>query len=191
MPAAVNWHACDVDSVLVRRMKRILIFTGYGKGKTTAALGTVLRAAGHGWRSLIIQFLKSDLSTGEIHACKFLPGVEIVQMGRSFVPPEAHPDFAEHRKAALEALAFAEQALASGKYDLIVLDEICGVLAKNLIDEECVVQMLRQASTTRCIILTGRSAGQRLMEQADTVTEMHCVRHALQNKIAAQQGVEY
>jgi cob(I)alamin adenosyltransferase len=128
-------------------MKRILIFTGDGKGKTTAALGAVLRAAGHGWRSLIVQFLKSDAGTGEIAACRHIPGVEIVQMGLGLVPPEIHPHFAEHRKAALDALAFAENALASGKYNLLVLDEICGALAKHLIDEERVLAMLEMRSS--------------------------------------------
>jgi cob(I)alamin adenosyltransferase len=172
-------------------MKRILIFTGDGKGKTSAALGAVLRAAGHGWRSLIVQFLKSDTSTGEIAACRFIPGVEIVQMGLGFVPPENHPHFAEHRKAALDALAFTERSLASGKYDLVVLDEICGALAKHLIDEERVLEIVELRSSACCIILTGRNAGPRLIERADTVTEMHCVRHALQHRVGAQLGVEY
>jgi cob(I)alamin adenosyltransferase len=172
-------------------MKRILIFTGDGKGKTTAALGTVLRAAGHGWRCLIVQFLKADPNTGELSACRLIPGVEIVQMGLGFVPPEDHPHFAEHCTAAQEAVAFAESSLTSGKYDLIVLDEICGALAKNLIGEERVLEVLDLHSSTCCIILTGRNAGPRLIDKADTVTEMRCVKHALQLKIGAQQGVEY
>jgi len=172
-------------------MKRILIFTGDGKGKTTAALGAVLRAAGHGWRSLIVQFLKGDARTGEMAACRLLPGVEIVQMGLGFLPAEDDPEFAVHRKAALDALAYAEQALASGKHDLIVLDEVCGALAGNLIDECRVLELLRRHSGQACIILTGREASARLMEQADTVTEMRCVRHGLQRGIKAQQGVEY
>ena len=172
-------------------MKRILIFTGNGKGKTTAALGTVLRSVGHGKRALIIQFLKERSDTGELAACKFLPGVEIVQMGRGFPPKQDSALFAEHRQAAVEALEFAVEALASEKYDLLVLDEICGAIAKKLIEEERVVALLKQPTTVSCIILTGRNASPSLMEQADTVTEMICNRHALKSGIKSQEGVEY
>lgn len=192
MSAASNRHAGGSGLIFGQwSMRRILIFTGEGKGKTTAALGAVLRAAGHGWRSLIVQFLKNDPRTGEFSGCRLLPQVEIVQKGRGFVPPEDHRNFEEHRKAAQEALAFAEEALASGKYNLIVLDEICGALARQLIEEDRVLEMLQLPSGTNCIILTGRSASQKLMDRADTVTEMRCVRHALQDRIGAQQGVEY
>jgi cob(I)alamin adenosyltransferase len=172
-------------------MTRILIFTGEGKGKTTAALGTVLRAAGHGWKSLVVQFIKADEKTGELNSCGFLPGVDIVQMGRGFVPKENHPAFAEHCRAAQEGLAYAVQALVSGRYDLIVLDEICGAIAKKLINEESVLEILTQSTKTSCIILTGRGASSRLMERADTVTEMGCLRHGMNQGIGAQQGVEY
>jgi cob(I)alamin adenosyltransferase len=172
-------------------MTRIMIFTGEGKGKTTAALGTVLRAAGHGWKSLIVQFIKADDKTGELASCKFLPGVEMIQMGRGFTPKENNPSFAEHRQAAHETLYFAEQALASGKYDLIVLDEICGAISHKLIDEDHVLDILGRNTNTSCIILTGRGASERLMEHADTVTEMCCRRHAFKQGIAAQPGVEY
>lgn len=171
-------------------MTRTLIFTGEGKGKTTAALGTVLRASGHGWRALILQFLKAGASTGELAACRRLPGVDIVQMGRGFPPAEPHPAFAEHRRAAQEALAYAERAVTSGDYNLVVLDEICGAISRNLIEEDRVLEVLSKA-TVSCIILTGRGASPRLMEQADTVTEMRCVRHAMDQGTAAQEGVEF
>jgi len=172
-------------------MKRILIFTGDGKGKTTAAIGAVMRAAGHGWRALIVQFLKNNPRTGELAACRLLPGVEIVQMGKGFVPSADNPGFEEHRNAAAAALDFSKGALDSGNYDIIVLDEICGALAKDLIEEERVLEMLQRPSGTRCIILTGRNASPRLINQADTVTEMQCVQHAVQQRIGAQEGVEY
>ncbi len=172
-------------------MKRVLLFTGNGKGKTTAALGTVLRAAGHRKRSLIVQFMKVRAATGELAACKSLPGVEIVQMGRGFPPKQDSDRFAEHRQAAEAALEFAESALVSGKCDLLVLDEICGAIAKKLIDEDRVIALLTKPTSVSCIILTGRNASQPLMELADTVTEMVCIRHALQAGIKAQEGVEY
>jgi cob(I)alamin adenosyltransferase len=172
-------------------MARILIFTGEGKGKTTAALGTVLRAAGHGWKSLVLQFIKADEKTGELSSCRFLPGVEIMQMGRGFVPKENHPEFTEHRRAAQEALSYAAKALASGQYNLIVLDEICGAISKKLIDEGCVLEILNADTKASCVILTGRGASARLMEKADTVTEMRCLRHGADQGIGAQLGVEY
>ena len=167
------------------------VYTGDGKGKTTAALGTVLRSVGHGNRALIIQFLKERSETGELAACKFLPGVEIVQMGRGFPPKEDDARFAEHRHAAVEALEFALEALASGTCDLLVLDEICGAIAKKLIEEDRVIALLKRPTTVSCIILTGRDASPSLMEQADTVTEMVCIRHAWQSGVQSQEGVEY
>ena len=172
-------------------MNRTILFTGEGKGKTTAALGTVLRAAGHGQRSLVIQFIKSDDRTGELSACKYLPGVEIVQMGCGFIPNPNSPEFAKHREAALNALSFAERALDSGNYDLVVLDEICAAMAKRLIDEDRVLALLQHRDKTSCIILTGRGAGERLIRQADTVTEMRCVSHAFQHGMPALKGVEF
>jgi cob(I)alamin adenosyltransferase len=185
-PLARHWRPYERE-----RMNRTLIFTGEGKGKTTAALGTVLRAAGHGRRSLIIQFVKSDDTAGELAACKFLPGVEIVQMGCGFIPNEKSPEYAKHREAALNALAFAEQAIDSGNYPLIVLDEICVAVAKNLIEEDRVVQLLQHRDKTSCIILTGRGASERLIQKADTVTEMRCLGHAFQHGMPALEGVEY
>jgi cob(I)alamin adenosyltransferase len=172
-------------------MKRILLLTGEGKGKTTAALGVVLRAAGHGQKVLIVQFVKNDGETGELAACRFLPGVEIVQMGQGFVPKPDSLQFQEHRQAAHEAAHYAECALDSGKYDLVVLDEICIAVALKLIDEERVLEMLTRETMVSCLILTGRNASPRLIEAADTVTELRCVKHALQQGNEAQRGVEY
>lgn len=170
---------------------RTLIFTGDGKGKTTAALGMVLRAAGHGQRVLIVQFIKADAKTGELLACAKLPGIEIVQMGLGFVPQKDRPAFESHRHAAQEALEFARRAVASGGLDLIVLDEICGAIARDLIDEEEVIELLGTPGRTACIVLTGRGATPRLIEHADTVTEARCVKHGYSQGIKAQKGVEW
>ncbi len=171
--------------------KRVLLFTGDGKGKTTAALGMALRAAGHGQRVLIVQWMKADTQTGELTAFAHLPGVKMVQMGCGFVPPEQHPAFPKHRDAAEAALAFATQALASGDWDLIVLDEICGAIASHLLREEAVLELLRVPTTTAVVVLTGRGATPQLIEQADTVTEMRCLKHGYSCGIKAQAGVEF
>jgi len=170
---------------------RTLIFTGEGKGKTTAAFGMVLRAAGHGQRVLVVQFLKSNADSGELLACAHLPTVEVVQIGRGFVPHKEHPVFEEHRRTAQEALAFACKSVASGKFDLIVLDEICGAIARELIEEDSVIEMLTAPERTACLVMTGRNASAGLVQQADTVTEMRCLRHGYAQGIVAQKGVEF
>ena len=170
---------------------RTLVFTGDGKGKTTAALGMALRAAGHGQRVLIVQFVKADRTTGEFAACRYLPGVEIVQAGLGFVPPEDTPAFACHREAAERGLELAGRALASQRLDLLVLDEVCLAISRCLLKEEAVLALLRQRIRPVCIVLTGRGAPTGLVEQADTVTEMRCIAHGLAQGICAQPGVEY
>jgi cob(I)alamin adenosyltransferase len=170
---------------------RILIFTGDGKGKTTAALGMALRAAGHGLQTLILQFIKSDPDIGELAALKFLPGVELIQMGRGFVPPPSHPAFSEHRIAADQAMVRAAEALRSKRYGLIILDEICMALAKGLVTEDRIMELIDQSSGETCLVLTGRGATDRLISKADTVTEMRCLKHGFQEGWKAQKGVEY
>jgi cob(I)alamin adenosyltransferase len=172
-------------------LNRVLLFTGDGKGKTTAALGMALRACGHGLRVRIIEFLKADSSTGELAAFARWPNVEISQVGKGFVPKESHPKWAEHRQAAQEGLALARQALASGKFELVVLDEICTAVAKKLVSEDEVAETLNKSTPKICIVLTGRDATKKLMALADTVTEMRCIKHGMQQGIPAQKGVEY
>lgn len=171
---------------------RILIFTGDGKGKTTAAFGMVLRAAGHGLRTKIVQFLKSDTGSGEIAALDNLSGVEFVRRGLGFVPKRRDdPLFNEHRLVAEEALELAREAILTDRYDLIVLDEICGAIAAGLLEEEQVIEMLRQSPARLRLALTGRHASTGLIELADTVTEMRCVKHGLKQGRASQSGVEF
>ena len=170
---------------------RIILFTGNGKGKTTAALGMVLRSNGHGMKALVIQFVKSDAATGELAACRRLAGVEIVQAGRGFIPERTSDSFQEHCQAAREGLDLAEQALTSGSYDLIVLDEICPAVRKGLLDEEQVMEVVCKGSHDTCLVMTGRHATAGLISLADTVTEMHPVKHGFADGFKAQKGVEY
>lgn len=178
-------------------LSRILLFTGDGKGKTTAALGMAIRALGHNLPTLIIQFIKCDNSigngrpAGEYSMFSRLPGVEIRTTGLGFVPPPSSPQFADHQRAARQALDAAERALTAGKYRLVVLDEICTAVAKNLLTEEAVIRMVKQASGGTIVVLTGRGAGNGLIGLADTVTEMRCVKHAYQQGRKAQEGVEF
>ncbi|MEA3361899.1 MAG: cob(I)yrinic acid a,c-diamide adenosyltransferase, partial [Thermodesulfobacteriota bacterium] len=113
--------------------KNILIFTGDGKGKSTAAFGMALRAAGHGQRILILQFMKADDSTGELVSFREKLGVDIRMTGLGFVPKPGNPKYPAHKEAAQQGFVTACQAMQSGEYDLLILDEICGSVACGLI----------------------------------------------------------
>jgi len=170
---------------------RILLFTGDGKGKTTAALGTALRAAGHGMRVLFMQFIKNDPHTGERMAFSLLPQVEFLQVGLGFVPAETEETFAAHREAAGNALNILQEKLKNAPYDLIVLDEICTACYLKLIAPEDVLRQIKDAPPKVVWVLTGRGAPAALIEMADTVTVMECRKHGLKKGFPAQKGVEY
>jgi cob(I)alamin adenosyltransferase len=169
---------------------RILLFTGDGKGKTTAALGMVLRASGHGLRTLVVQFIKANKDTGELIAAKQLPGVEIVQCGKGFVPDPQKPAFAKHKEAAEKGLARVHEAAASGQYKLLVLDEVCTAVAKGLLADSAVVPLATKLAPDCILVLTGRGATQALIDLADTATEMRCIKHGFAQGRNAQRGVE-
>ncbi|MCF6266228.1 MAG: cob(I)yrinic acid a,c-diamide adenosyltransferase [Desulfuromusa sp.] len=171
--------------------KNILIFTGDGKGKSTAAFGMALRAAGHGQRILILQFMKSDSTTGELVGFRDKLGVDIRQCGLGFVPKPDHPRYPVHREAAQNAFVLANQAMQGGKYDLLILDEICGAVSCGLIAEMQVLDAVKSARDDLNIVLTGRNATTAIIEMADTVTEMVPHKHALESGIPARAGIEF
>jgi cob(I)alamin adenosyltransferase len=187
----------NVERMLMNRAKgttkqgRLLIFTGDGKGKTTAALGMVLRAVGHGQKVMILQFIKANAYSGELAALKHLPGVELLQMGRGFLVPPEDPRFAEHRRAAEEALKKAIKVMAAGSHSLIILDEICTAIKKKLLTEAQVITALAHRNGNAVLVLTGRGAGSGLTALADTVTEMRSLKHGLTVGWKAQEGVEF
>lgn len=176
----------------------IIVYTGNGKGKTTASLGAVLRALGHGWKVLVIQFFKGDWPVvfGELEMAKRLsPQLEIMHAGKGFVgamgdkkPRE------EHVAAAREALKLAREKITSGHYDLIVLDEIIYAIdyaGVQLVELKDVLELLDAKPPKLHLILTGRSAPQALIDRADLVTEMREIKHPWQKKIPAQEGIDY
>jgi len=171
---------------------RTLLFTGDGKGKTTAAMGIAFRAAGHGIPVFIIQFCKSDDSTGELHTASALPNIEFVQCGCGFIPPGV-PDIQinQHRQAASRGLRRAMQAIVSGIYPVVILDEICYAVARGLLDEKSVIDVLQLALQNMSLRLTGRDATPGLISAADTVTEMKCIKHGMDKGIDAQRGIEF
>ncbi len=172
------------------RKGRIVLLTGDGKGKTCAALGMSLRAAGHAMRVMFLQFLKHDASTGEIAALAKTPEVDIVQAGLGFVPKPENPRFSEHHHAAEAAMIKARQAVESGEYFMVVLDEVCGAVTCGLITEADVLGLLDLVGKDMCLVLTGRGATDAIIEAADTVTNLQHVKHAYESGLPAQKGVE-
>jgi len=178
--------------MIMKTAARTLVFTGDGKGKTTAAMGMAFRAVGHGMAVFIIQFCKSDATTGELHTAATIPGVEFVQSGCGFIPPDA-PDSAmeSHRQAAQSGLRRAMQAVISGVYPVVILDEICYAVHRGLLDEQSVIDLIHAAREDQCIVMTGRGATKGLIDAADTVTEMKCIKHGMNEGIEAQRGIEF
>jgi cob(I)alamin adenosyltransferase len=170
----------------------ILINTGPGKGKTTAAMGTALRAVGNGMRVLMLQFLKGSWHYGELDAVKsFGENFVMRQMGRGFVKvggAETDPEDIRLVEAAWEE---AREAIYSGEWDMVVLDEINYAIGYGMLDSVTVAEALRGRPEMVHVILTGRNAHPALIEIADTVTEMREVKHAYQKGILAQRGIEY
>lgn len=174
----------------------ILVNTGNGKGKTTAALGVVLRAVGQGLKVLILQFIKSGNGYGELEGLKRLgDAVTIKSMGKGFIyykRDEVSPEeLKTHKTAAQEAWQTLVDEVNSDKWDLIVMDEINNAINYNLISVDEVVHMLRNKPKRLHLILTGRYAKPEIIDLADTVTEMNVVKHAYQNGIKAAKGIEF
>ena len=167
----------------------IMVNTGPGKGKTTAAMGTALRAVGNGMRVLMLQFIKGSWHYGELDAVEAFGGKFVMkQMGRGFVKVGAEkPDV----RMVEEAWAEGERAIASGDWDLIILDEINYAISYGMLDPAKVVEALKRKPEMVHVILTGRSAHPTIVEVADTVTEMRQVKHAYEKGVMAQRGVEY
>src|SRR5580704_7534355 len=174
------------------RQGLVLINTGPGKGKTTAAMGTALRAVGNGMRVLMLQFLKGSWHYGELDAVKaFGDNFVLKQMGRGFVKiggAETDPEDVRMVEAAWEE---AREAILSGTWDLVILDEINYAITYKMLDPEKVVAALKQKPEMVHVILTGRNAHPSIIEIADTVTEMKEVKHAYTKGIEAQRGIEY
>ena len=182
----------------------VQIYTGYGKGKTTAALGLGLRAAGHGMKVLMVQFMKTVRYYGELEAVKKLaPNFEIVQKGKPCSRPEAdcmeceacfvHPEKPEPEdiSAARDAVQFCADVLRKAEHDIVILDEILYAIKFGLIDHGDVVKLVKMKPPEMELILTGRDAPQEILDLADLVTEMRPIKHPYQQGITARKGVEY
>jgi cob(I)alamin adenosyltransferase len=170
----------------------IIVNTGPGKGKTTAAMGTALRAVGNGMKVLMLQFLKGSWHYGELDAVKaFGDNFIMKQMGRGFVKVGGAETDPEDIKLVEQAWAEADAAIMSGKWDLVILDEINYAISYGMLDPGKVVETLKRKPELVHVILTGRNAHPTIIELADTVTEMKQVKHAYEKGVLAQRGIEY
>jgi cob(I)alamin adenosyltransferase len=169
----------------------VQVFTGDGKGKTTAALGAILRAVGHGLCIFVVFFIKGSYAYGEFSTLDKLPNVRLAVFGlRQFIDKNSEINPEEKRQAGA-ALAAAREAITSGRYDLVVLDEINVALDFHLIATEDVIDIIKNKPSHVELILTGRNADARLIEMADLVTEMVNIKHPFDKGVKARQGIEY
>jgi len=168
----------------------VQIFTGDGKGKTSAALGTAVRALGRGLRICIVVFMKGDYPYSEWKFLTDVPGIEIARFGFvTFTNPDAVKP--EEKEQAEKALAFTRESMLSGKYDLVIMDEVNVASSWGLIDIEDVVKLIQDKPDGVELILTGRNADKRLVELADMVSEIRKIKHPYDKGILARKGIDY
>jgi cob(I)alamin adenosyltransferase len=171
------------------RQGLVVVNTGHGKGKTTAALGVVLRAWGRGLRVVIVQFVKTRTGNyGENRAAKKL-GIEMIPMGEGFT--WLSKDIEKDKATAREAWELAREKICSDEYDLVVLDELTYPLTYGWLPVQEVIDVLRQRPEGLHVIITGRDAPEELIDYADLVTEMREVKHPFHKGLKAQPGIEF
>ena len=168
----------------------LIVNTGNGKGKTTAALGQAFRAVGHGFRVCFLQFLKGSWKYGELEAAKrFEDLMEIRALGKGFTWKSE--DLNEDIQSARDAWDLAKQVIASGKFKMVVLDELTYLITYGMVAEEDILNTLRNRPPELHVVVTGRDASPGLIELADLVTEMNEIKHPFRNGIKAQRGIEF
>jgi cob(I)alamin adenosyltransferase len=171
----------------------IVVITGYGKGKTTTALGIAVRACGHDMRTSIIQFMKGDIYAGEWDGVRKMGcTVELVSTGKGFCGIQGNPyPFKEHRKNAQDAIILTREKMTSGLWDILILDEINNALHLGLVDLDQVLEIIRSKPAEMHLVFTGRDAHPQVVEMADTVSEVLEVKHAYRKDIEPQPGIDY
>lgn len=169
----------------------VIVYTGNGKGKTTAALGLILRASGYNKKILLVQFVKNSFS-GELKSLKKFKNLKIIRGGRGFVGILGDKlPLEEHKKTALKTFEKLKKATESGDWDLIVADEIIGAISGKLIPLEKVVNLISAKPQQLDLVLTGRGVPKELVELADLVTEMKEIKHPFKKGILAKVGLDY
>jgi cob(I)alamin adenosyltransferase len=171
----------------------LIVYTGDGKGKTTAALGMTVRAVGYGWKVCIIQFIKGSWKYGEMDGIKRLaPEVEFNIMGEGFVGiVDDDKPLEQHQKAAKAAYDMTLDKMKSNRYQLVILDELNIAVKLGLISDDELIYLIEEKPEQLHLVITGRSASQTLIDRADLVTEMTEIKHPFQKGIPAQKGVDF
>ncbi len=171
----------------------VVVVTGEGKGKTTSCLGMSVRAVGYGMKVVMIQFIKGSLHYGELDGAKRLaPEFELLPMGKGFVGIRGDSlPFEAHREAAREALAEARERMLSGKYDIVILDEVNVALHLGLLDLADVLSLIRERPQNVHLILSGRHAHEEVIRLAHMVSEVRSVKHPFDAGIEAEKGIDY
>ncbi len=174
----------------MKRKGLLIVYTGRGKGKTTAALGLALRAIGNDQRVSFIQFIKGSWKYGELSSVKRHAGLmdfHVMGKGFTFKSKDREADL----QAAREAWSLAERTLAANQHQLVVLDELTYLVKYEMVPEETILDALGRKPEGMHVVVTGRDAGERLIEIADLVTEMREVKHPFHQSIKAQRGIEF
>jgi len=171
----------------------VIVYSGNGKGKTTAALGMALRAVGHNYKICMIQFIKGSWHYGEIESSKRLePEFELIAIGKGFVGilDDKHSK-EEHKKIANEAIKISKEKIQSGKYNIIILDEVNYAINLGLIDVDVVLDLIKFKPPELNLVLTGNHVKTKIIEVSDLVTEMKQVKHPFQLGIKAKKGIDF
>jgi cob(I)alamin adenosyltransferase len=171
----------------------VIVYTGNGKGKTTASLGVALRAIGHGLRVCMIQFIKGEWHYGELDSIKRLePDFELIAAGKGFIGiiDDDHA-FEEHVRAANTALSIVDQKISLGTFDIVILDEINYAINLGLLKLEDVIKVVQNRPKNVSLILTGNHANEQIISLADLVTEMKEIKHPYKKGIKAKKGIDF
>jgi cob(I)alamin adenosyltransferase len=167
-----------------------MVFTGKGKGKTTAALGLAFRAMGHEFKVCVIQFIKGSWKYGELTSAKrFEDLMDFYVMGKGFTWQSENIE--EDIKIAQEAWIFAKEKINSGKYQMVILDELTYLIKYKMVSEDEIVNFLANRPENLHVVVTGRDASDKLIEIADLVTDMVSIKHPYDNGVKAQKGIEF
>ncbi len=179
----------SIPSEIKNKLGLVQVYTGPGKGKTTASLGLAFRASGRGLEVLMIQFLKPPENYGEHLAAEKVPNFTILPLGLNHMVSKVPRE--EDIRVTRETMDRAKEEIYSGKYDLVILDEINNAMSWKLIGPAEVIEMLKGRPKNIEIVLTGRGAPKEIIEYADLVTEMSLIKHPFDKGVGARKGIEY
>jgi len=171
----------------------VIVYTGNGKGKTTAALGLALRAIGYEHKVCMLQFIKGSWHYGEMDSSKKLePNFELIAIGKGFVGIlDDNSPREEHEKYAAEALRICREKIFSEKYNVVILDEVNYAINLGLINVEEIIKIIKEKPSSLDLVLTGRDAKEEIIELADLVTEMKEIKHPFKSGIKAKEGIDF